>query len=89
LVGVAGVPFANRFFAYGKSGFYRAETEVSSALLAASDKNTGATFGAGVRFNLTRNIGIRAEWQRYGNVGGGNVGKDDVDVLSASGLYQR
>jgi hypothetical protein len=41
LVGVAGVPFANRFFAYGKSGFYRAETEVSSALLAASDKNTG------------------------------------------------
>jgi hypothetical protein len=35
-----------------------------------------------VRYDFTKHIGVRGEWQRYHDMGGGNVVKTDVDVLS-------
>jgi OmpA-OmpF porin, OOP family len=80
LVGLAGIPVANRFSAFGKLGFYRAETE-QTGTVSASETNTGMTYGLGLRFDVSRNLGVRGEWQRYNDVGGGNIVKHDVDVL--------
>jgi hypothetical protein len=35
-----------------------------------------------------RNFAVRAEWQRYGDAGGGNIGKADIDVINIGALYK-
>jgi len=85
LVGVGSIPIADRFSLYGKLGGYRAEAEGRTnvgGILSADETNTGLTFGAGAQYDFTRTVGVRAEWQRYNDVGGGNIGESDLDVLS-------
>jgi hypothetical protein len=31
---------------------------------------------------------VRAEWQRYQDIGGGNIGEGDVDVMSIGLIYR-
>lgn len=96
LMVVGSAPVADRFSLYGKLGLYRAETEqklqVTLGSFTASDnqteKNVDLTFAFGARFDITRNLGVRAEWQRYLDVGGGEIGEDDVDVLSLGVLWR-
>ena len=33
-------------------------------------------------------LGVRAEWQRYANVGGASTGEDDLDVFSLGVLFR-
>lgn len=54
----------------------------------ANKKNTDATFGIGARYDITRNFALRAQWQRYQDVGGSEVGQSDIDVLSAGLMYR-
>lgn len=85
LVGVGSFPVADRFSLYGKLGFYRAENKVSSNIAGISgDKTTtDLTFGVGVRYDFTRSMGVRAEWQRYSKVEApSGLGDSDIDVLS-------
>lgn len=84
LVAVGSFPVVDRFSVYGKLGAYRAETEFSSNILASEDEtNSGLTFGLGVRYDITRNLGVRGEWQRYNDVGDENTtGEGDLSVLS-------
>jgi OOP family OmpA-OmpF porin len=87
LVGIGSVPLGRQFSIYGKVGIYRADTEVQATLGGVSDSvdetNTDLTFGLGLRYDFTRTIGVRAEWQRYSDVGGGDLGAEaDIDVLS-------
>jgi OOP family OmpA-OmpF porin len=96
LVGVGSLPLMERFSAYGKLGAYYAETEatVTGTLgtfsISQTDKetNTGVTFGLGLRYDFTRNLGIRGEWQRYLEVGGGDIGEDDIDVFSVGLIWR-
>jgi len=99
LTGVGSLPLGHQFSLYGKLGVYYAKTESSadirqttapfaSASASASDHNSKFTFGAGARYDVTKNIGIRAEWQRYNKVGSSNTGEGDIDVLSIGGLYR-
>lgn len=83
LVGLAGVPVADRFSAFGKLGLYRAASK-QTGTVAASKTNTGATFGLGVRLEVNRNLGVRAEWQRYNDVGGGELVRDDINVVGVA-----
>lgn len=78
---------------YGKLGAYRGETKgVANTVLLSGDvteTNTDVTYGAGVRFDLTRNIGLRGEWQRYPSTGDDDTtGKADIDVLSLGLLWR-
>jgi len=41
-----------------------------------------------VRYDFTRNLGVRAEWQKYQDVGGGDIGESDVDVLSIGAIWK-
>jgi OOP family OmpA-OmpF porin len=90
LLGVASLPVADRFSVYGKFGFYQADSDLNFNLVgfgsgSASESNTDITFGVGLRYDFTRNLGVRAEWQRYGDVGDGAT---DVDVMSIGVLWK-
>jgi OmpA-OmpF porin, OOP family len=97
LVGIGRYPITNRFSVFGKLGFYRGEAEAGSSFsvpgfsISGSEKETNSdvTYGAGLMFDLTRNLALRGEWQRYSDMGGGQVGgQTDVDVMSV-GLQVR
>jgi OOP family OmpA-OmpF porin len=99
LTGVGSLPLGQQFSLYGKLGVYYAETKSSanvtrttppfaSGSSSASDNNSNLTFGFGARYDLTKNIGLRAEWQRFSKVGGDSTGKGDIDVLAIGGLYR-
>lgn len=95
IVAVGSWPVTPQFSVYGKAGLYRAETEGSFDLTpiglgtgSADESNNDITFGFGVRYDATRNLGVRLEWQRYSDVGGGDIGESDIDVLSVGVMFR-
>jgi OOP family OmpA-OmpF porin len=89
LVGVGMLPVAERFSVYGKLGIYRASTEDETNFgFSAKESNTDITFGFGARFDITKNIAVRGEWQKYSDVGGPDIGESDVDVISIGVLFK-
>lgn len=92
LVGVGFIPMTPQFSFLAKFGLYRAEVDTrgntGTFSGSQSDKNSGLTFGFGAQYMLGRSLGLRAEWQRYGDVGGPATGEDDINVLSAGVLWK-
>jgi OmpA-OmpF porin, OOP family len=96
LVAVGSLPIADRFSILGKIGLYRADTEINGTVPglgsdSESASNTDLTFGIGARYDFTRNLGVRLEWQRYQDVGGeffGVTAESDVDVMSAAVIWK-
>jgi OOP family OmpA-OmpF porin len=90
LVAVGMMPLADKFSVYGKIGMYRGDVDTSGTGIfgSASESNTDLTFAVGVRYDFTRNLGVRAEWQKYQDVGGGDIGESDVDVLSIGAIWK-
>jgi OmpA-OmpF porin, OOP family len=89
LVGIGAFPVMNTVSLYGKLGGYRAKTNLSSNLGGGGDEtNTGLTYGFGAQWDATQNLGVRAEWQRYDNVGGSRVGEGDINALTIGALYR-
>jgi OOP family OmpA-OmpF porin len=91
LVAVGSWPFTPNFSAYGKLGLYRADTDLTSdtALIpSASESNTDLTYGIGVRWDFTRNLAVRAEYQIYKDVGGGDIGESDAEVMSVGVIWR-
>jgi len=84
VVGLASYPLTNEFSVYGKLGGYNGKLEGPTG----DETNNQVTYGAGVRYDFTKQLGARAEWQRYNNMGGNNVVTTDVDVLSAGLIYR-
>ena len=87
------LPINNQFSLYGKAGLYRGEVKASATLFGVSDSlketNTDLTFGFGAQFNVTRELGLRAEWQRYTSMGdNATIGESDVDVMSLGLVYR-
>lgn len=83
---VGTLPVSNQFSVLAKLGVSRTDLDLTARVGGltgtANEKSTEATYGLGVRFDATRNLGIRAEWDRFRG-GGGNVGdKGDVDLFS-------
>jgi OOP family OmpA-OmpF porin len=95
LAALALFPVWDQFSIYGKLGVFRAKTDVSATgtvpgfrrTIASSDHSTDLTFGAGVKYAFTPNIGARLEWQRYQKVGGDNTGTENIDLWSLGLLY--
>jgi len=92
LSGIGAIPIAGGLSAYGKLGVYYGKVEgsgnVGALSASASDTNTGLTFGAGAQYDFTKNLGLRAEWQRYKDMGGDNVGKGDIDNMMVGVLFR-
>jgi OmpA-OmpF porin, OOP family len=85
------LPFGGQFAGYGRLGVYYAKSEGTSnipGLANVSENNTGLTYGLGLQWAPIRNLGVRLEYQVYHDVGGGDLGKGDIDVLGLSALYR-
>jgi OmpA-OmpF porin, OOP family len=88
-----GPAISESLFLFGKLGLYRADVDLRATtgpvLGSANSKNGGITFGAGAQWNFTRSLGLRAEFQKYNNVGKeGNTREDDIDVISAGIVWK-
>ena len=85
-LGLAILPVTESFAVYGKAGIYRAATEARvntfSLVGTFEETNTDLTAGFGLRFEFARSFGLRLDWQRYFDVGGGNIGESDIGVFS-------
>jgi OOP family OmpA-OmpF porin len=70
---------------FGRLGGYHSESKADDTK---HDKN-GWLFGAGVGYDINKNIGLRAEWKRYLKTGGGEFGQNwDADMLSIGALWR-
>lgn len=88
-VGVGMLPVATALSVYGKLGGYYAKSELQSSIVpSGDDTNTGLTYGVGAQYDVTPQVGLRLEWQRYDNVGGNTAGKTDIDVANLGVLWR-
>ena len=89
LVGIGAYPVMDNFSVYGKLGLYSGKAKGTSNFgVSASDTNTDFTFGFGAQYDLSRQLGVRGEYQKYNDLGGDNVGKTDVDVFSIGVIWR-
>ena len=84
LVGLGIAPLNEQFSVYGKLGGYRGEARGGGIIETRND----LTFGFGAQYDVNRNLGVRLEWQRYTDFGGGGFGAvEDQDVVSVNAIY--
>jgi opacity protein-like surface antigen len=80
LSGMAAIPLAGRASLFAKIGGQFWEGEINGATPTASaqatDNGTGLMYGAGASFDMSGNVGLRGEWERY------DVDGNDVDMVS-------
>jgi len=85
LTGLGILPLSERVSAYGRLGFYRGEARGGGFI----ENNTDLTFGLGAQYEVNRNLGVRLEWQRYTDFGGGSLGAvSDQDVVWLNAVYR-
>ena len=85
LVAVGILPIVEGLSVIGKLGAYRGEARGSGM----SERRTDLTWGLGAQYDMTRNLGVRLEWQRYTDFGRGAFGPGgDQDVLSLGAIYR-
>lgn len=74
---------------YAKLGAYRGAQEGGGALQAQKELVTGVTYALGAQADLTKNLGVRGEWQNYPRIGGGPVLPDgDIRVVRVAALWR-
>lgn len=78
VVGLYKFPVADRFSIYGVAGLARIEAEATASVTipgvgtvsaSAEDSSFELTFGIGVQYDFTPNLGVRAQWQDYDGAG--------------------
>ena len=52
------------------------------------DNDFAFAWGLGVQYTFGERVGLRAEWDRYENVGSGTVGEGDIDAYTISLNYK-
>ena len=70
------MPLGENFSLFGKLGVQQDEPRLNLGLPA---NGTDLTYGLGLKYQLTNDLGLRFEWQRFN--GGSEFGNDD-DILS-------
>jgi opacity protein-like surface antigen len=61
LVALGSFSLANQLSLFGKLGFANAYIEAG----AIDEEKVELTYGIGLQYDITRNIGVRGQWQRY------------------------
>lgn len=80
------------FSVFGRLGGYAGEVKLSGPDNG-KKSSTGLTFGFGGEYDFARNLGVRAEWQRYAkmkarNDATGAEDDGDVDAITVGLLYR-
>ena len=89
---VATIPLRGGLGVLGRIGVYRARTTLDQegslfAPLHDAGTQSGWTFGAGLAYDLGW-LGLRAEWQRYNNIGADSTVPGDIDLFSLGVLFR-
>lgn len=99
---VGTLPIGDAWGVIGRFGFHRWQVDAPASAATTSGSTTASTnpsksvppvrivLGAGVTFDLTKQIGMRAEWNRYGKVGDQpTTGESSsIDLYSVSLVYK-
>lgn len=82
------VPITERLSAFAKFGGYRALLQSDQGGIA-DVHASGLTYAFGAQLDFGGHFGLRALWQRYHNVkGGDNFGDNDYDTLGLALLFR-
>lgn len=82
-----------RFSLIGRGGMNFLNLEKNGTIAGTPNNNVGDTdvawsLGLGAQYNLSKSVGLRAEWERYFKVGDADTtGEIDIDLISASVVY--
>lgn len=87
LSAVGMMPVWDRLSLYGKAGLAHTEVKLDGPS-DASDTGNGLLIGAGVMYELNRNVYARAGWDRYADVGSDATGKGNIDLYSVGVGYR-
>jgi len=86
-IGVAGLailPVGNQFEVFGKLGIGSTKIDASGTAggfsASASDSGSDVLYGVGATYNFTRNLGVRAEWERLND--------SEQDIMSIGLQYR-
>lgn len=88
------LPVANNFDLFAKVGTIDAKVETSASnafggFAAASDTSWKANYGIGAAYNFNHSWAIRAEYERFNNLGdNATTGESNVDLASVSAVYK-
>lgn len=87
LVGTGTLPVTERFGLFGKLGAFHSNLESSCTTniltCAAADRGTDLTYGVGLRYDFTKTVSVKGEWERFRRFGGRDaVGDADRNVFS-------
>ena len=89
---VGSVPLSPQFAFTGKFGLARASTDGSGSIngvpFSASDHNTAPTYGLGMRYDFTKSVALRGEWERFRLKNAGFSGKSDADLFTLNALFK-
>lgn len=89
--GIGTLPLNDRFGVFGRAGVARYETNNSGTVqgVAVKDRQDVKPYaGAGVKFNVTQNFALRAEFQYYADISGVDGSKDDVQSVYAGAVFR-
>lgn len=92
LFGIGTLPLSESVSVFGKLGLVRGEDEkllVFGGPAYALENGTDLTYGVGLKYDFSPNLGLRFEWQRF--TPGGylqNSSEGDVDLLSGGLRYR-
>lgn len=85
---VGTLPLSNEFALLGRAGlaFTKAELSVGVAGVSVAEKEDDVSLklGLGAQYSFTKNVALRAEWERYFDVGGDTTGEGDIDLAGIS-----
>jgi OOP family OmpA-OmpF porin len=90
-------PIGNGISLFGKFGFINAEVKVDVSASGPGGSASGSesvtkvkqVYGVGVAYEFYQNIAVRAEAERYANLGDGSkTGETDVDLFSVGVSYR-
>lgn len=82
VAGVAGFPMNGAIEIFGKAGAARWSNEQTNSIGKSDSKGTDMFIGAGANYDLGDNMGLRAEWERFKDVGTTSTQQGDIDLLS-------
>ena len=82
-------PITEQFSVFGKIGLFIWDVEASDTTggvpFSAKEDGTDISFGVGLGYNFTRNLGVRLEWERFKVEA---VSKADADLISLGVVWR-
>lgn len=82
---IGALPVTEQFSVFGKLGLFFWEAEANDTTggrpFFATDDGADLSFGVGLSFNFTRNLGVRAEWEMFDKVSDADASLISVGLL--------